>query len=352
MKIIGKIFNALGAIIAALLVPVLIALLIATPVVCGVCSLANPDKLSGLIKSIDFGEIVLSSPDLSQALEDAGVSPDAVGEILGMDIVEEFTDMYLEDVTSILSGEQTQAKLNRDSILALYDKYSDDVLELIKTYSPEPIELSDKELSEEVRTLVEEQAEEILTSLPTAEDIRISLSSSGIDTSVVADAFNFARTSLTPILIGVLVIFSLIIFALRAYHLEGTIWLGIVYTLVAVLMFSMLGSIPTLSAELENALDGTQGLSSVSGIIGDALSYAFMPFAVGYAIVGVLLIASFVLVRIYYHKKKKSECEAQPLYDAQNPIPLYVPSEREGSHFTEENAAPVSETQEQTQDGE
>ena len=64
MKIIGKIFNALGAIVAALLVPVLIALLVAVPVVSGICSVANPDKLTGLIKNIDFRAIVLSSPDL------------------------------------------------------------------------------------------------------------------------------------------------------------------------------------------------------------------------------------------------------------------------------------------------
>lgn len=347
MKIIGKILNALAAMIAALLVPVLIALLVAVPVVSGICSVANPDKLTGLIKNIDFGEIVLSSPDLSQAFEDAGVSLDAVNEILSMDMVGEFTDMYLEDVTAILSGEQSASKLNRDSILALYDKYSDDVVELVKTYSPEPINLTDKELSEEVRTLVEDQADEILTSLPTAEDIRVSLTASGVDTSMIADVFNFIRTSLTPILIGVLVIFSLIIFGLRAYHLEGTIWLGIVYTLVAVLMFSMLGNMSMLTSELEATLAGSvEGLSSVGGIVGGAVSYALMPFAVGYIIVGVFLIAAFVLVRVYYHKKKKRERELHSIAGdntlcyVQNtqPTPCYVPSEQNSEHFS--NTAP------------
>ena len=344
MKIIGKILNGLAAIIAALLVPVLVALLVAVPVVSGICSVANPDKLTSMIKNIDFGEIILSSPDLSHALESTGISADAVNEILDMDMIGELTDMYIEDVTAILSGEQLESKLNTESILAIYDKYSQEVLELVKTYAPEPIQIPDKELSEEVRTLVEEQAEQLLTSLPTAEDIRFSLSSSGIDTSMIADTFNFIRTSLTPILIGVLVIFSLLIFGLRAYHLEGTIWLGIVYTLVAILMFSMLGNIAIVSSELESALSTSiEGLSSIGVILGDAIGYSLMPFAIGYVIVGVLMIAAFVCVRVYYHKKKKRERELHSIAGdntlcyVQNtqPTPCYVPSEQNSEHFSD-----------------
>ena len=72
MKIILKILNALGAFLASLLCPVLISLLITTPIVAGACALAQPKTLTGILKDVNVTELVAASPDIQQMLEDAG----------------------------------------------------------------------------------------------------------------------------------------------------------------------------------------------------------------------------------------------------------------------------------------
>ena len=137
MKIFLKILNVLGAILASALIPVLIAMLIATPIVAGVCSFLEPKTISTVIKDIDMTEIVASSPDFKTALEEAGLAAEAIDEILDMDLISDLTETYLEDVSAILSGERETSAIDRNTLLSLYDKHAEDVLEFVKNYSGE-----------------------------------------------------------------------------------------------------------------------------------------------------------------------------------------------------------------------
>ena len=135
MKIFIKILNVIGALFASVFMPILLALCIATPVVSAVCSFTHPEDITAMIKSIDMEEIVLASPDIEKALADAGVSAEAIDKILYMKIISEFTEMYIDDVTSILTGEISESAITPERILALYDKHSGEVVELIKNFN-------------------------------------------------------------------------------------------------------------------------------------------------------------------------------------------------------------------------
>ena len=358
MKIFLKTLNVIGAMLATVFMPVLLALCIATPVVSAVCSFTHPEDISAIIKSIDMKEIVLASPDLEKTLTDAGVSAEAVDKILDMEIVGEFTEMYLNDVTSILTGEQIESSITPDSILALYDKHSDEIVELIKSFAEEPITEPDSEIARQVRTLIENDVQGFVDSLPTAADIKTTIQDSGIDADMVASVFTFIQNSLVPLLIAVLVFLSLLIFGLRAYHLEGTIWLGINYTLAAVILFITVGGIDSLLALLNVGISEIAGtdMSFAGEILSGTLTRSLIPYAIAYAVTAVVMIAAFVLVRIHIAKKKKVlAAAAQPLaYGYQPPQPINVnPYSADDSQFT--TAAPAvadvsqSEAQPETQ---
>ena len=356
MKIFLKTLNVIGAMLATVFMPVLLALCIATPVVSAVCSFTHPEDISAIIKSIDMKEIVLASPDLEKTLTDAGVSAEAVDKILDMEIVGEFTEMYLNDVTSILTGEQIESSITPDSILALYDKHSDEIVELIKSFAEEPITEPDSEIARQVRTLIENDVQGFVDSLPTAADIKTTIQDSGIDADMVASVFTFIQNSLVPLLIAVLVFLSLLIFGLRAYHLEGTIWLGINYTLAAVILFITVGGIDSALSLLGVAIGEGIGtdISFIEDLISSALTRSIIPFACAYAVAAVLMIAAFVLVRIHIAKKKKAlAAAAQPLaYGYQPPQPLNVnPYSAGNSQITAQApaAADVSQTEAQTE---
>ena len=355
MKIFIKILNVIGALFASVFMPILLALCIATPVVSAVCSFTHPEDITAMIKSIDMEEIVLASPDIEKALADAGVSAEAIDKILDMKIISEFTEMYIDDVTSILTGEISESAITPERILALYDKHSGEVVELIKSFSKEPITETDSEIARQVRTLIENDVEGFLDSLPTAADIKAGISDSGIDADMVAGVFSFIQNSLVPLLIAVLVFLSLLIFGLRAYHLEGTIWLGVNYTLASVILFVTAGGIDSALSLLGVAIGEGIGtdISFIEDLISSALTRSIIPFACAYAVAAVLMIAAFVLVRIHIAKKKKVlAAAAQPLaYGYQPPQPLNVnPYSAGNSQITAQApaAADVSQTEAQT----
>lgn len=314
MKIFLKILNVLGAILASALIPVLIAMLIATPIVAGVCSFLEPKTISTVIKDIDMTEIVASSPDFKTALEEAGLAAEAIDEILDMDLISDLTETYLEDVSAILSGERETSAIDRNTLLSLYDKHAEDVLEFVKNYSGEPTDLTDEQLKTQIRSFIEENADKALEVLPDAKEltreITESVADSGVEAEDVGAALSFIRDMLVPILIGVIIFLSLLIFGLRAYHFEGTIWLGSVYVFCSGVAFIMLGASDTLRTLISEAL-GEASVISLAGSIVGTLTRKAGVFAAVYLAVGLLMIGAFVAVRIFLSKKKKAAAAEQ-----------------------------------------
>ena len=284
MKIILKILNALGAFLASLLCPVLISLLITTPIVAGACALAQPKTLTG---------------------------------ILDMEIIDEFTEMYLEDATAILSGERETSAITSEALLDLYDKHAEDILKLVKTQMDEADGKSDEELLSELRSFVEKNVNQALESLPKTEqlvgEIADSIADSIADTEMdirdIGAAFTFIQNSLIPLLIGVAALLSLIIFGLRAYHLEGTMWLGAIYLLCSGVSFAILGASDALSGIATEALSELGGGALVDSILG-TITTRSGTFGIAYLVIGVAMTGAFIAVRVFLSKKKKAALAA------------------------------------------
>lgn len=319
MKIFIKILNVLGAIFASLLLPVLIALLVATPIVSGVCSFTNVSTLTDMIKSIDLTEIAASSPDFSEMLKEAGVKPERIDEFLGADVVLEFTEIYLEDISATLSGERETSAITSETLLSLYDKHADEIVELLKEYSDEPIDIPDSEIKTELRSVIEQDADKLLESLPKASDITEAIAADGVDIDMISDAFTFIRDTLVPLLICVVAFLSLLVFGLRAYHLEGTIWLGVVYTICAFMLVSVRIASDTLSSALYTSFLELGGASIVIDPIIGTLMKNVTVYAIVYLAIGLAMIGAFVAVRIFISKKKKTAL-AENTIDGENVI--------------------------------
>ncbi len=343
MKIFIKILNIIGAVLASLLMPLLIAALIAAPVVNAVSSFSRPDDIADMIRDLDLSKI-LDTEMLGDALEQAEIPKDAVEDILKLDVVADFAQMYLEDIEAQILDGQKGTLVDTDTLLMLADKHMNDIVELVRDFAPEDTELTDTQISEEVRSFINKEAPEMLSSLPAASDIIDSLNESGIDTEMLADIFSFIQQSLMPLMYTVIVFLSLLIFGLRAYRLEGTVWLGIDYILAsAVLLLVSLGS----DSALELASLELSELSGISTLLSDMITSSINPFALAYLIIGIVFIAAFVVIRITISKRRKAKlsqsaytqqyfaqdaANANPhAYSAQNPvysnpIPYSVPS--------------------------
>lgn len=306
MKILVKILNVLGAIFASLLLPVLIALLVATPIVSGVCSFTNVSTLTDMIKSIDLTEIAADSPDFSEMLEQAGVKPERIDKFLDAEVVVEFTEIYLEDISAVLSGERETSAITSETLLSLYDKHADEIVELIKEYSDEPIDTPDDEIKTTLRSVIEQDADKLLESLPKASDITEAIAEGGVDIDTLSDVFTFIRDTLVPLLICAVALLSLLMFGLRAYHLEGTIWLGVVYTICAFMLISTRVASDTLSSSLYTSFSELGGASIVIDSIVGALMKNVTVYAIVYLVIGLAMIGAFVAVRIYIAKKREA----------------------------------------------
>ncbi len=308
MKIFWKVLRIIGAVMASLLTPVLIILLMTAPVAKSASMLVNPRSLHEIIQKIDTRELVNSAPELKDVLREAGVSASALDAVLESDIMSDFIDLYAEDMEAQLFDGQKQTSITANDLLRLAEKHMDDLVDIAREHFSDKVKgKSYSEISRDITNAVNKHAPEIIKSLSGLADIFEEL-----DPDDTKAAYLFIKGSMMALIYAAIILLSLMIFACRAYHLEGTVWLGISYSVAAVFMFL----IPAISDGILDLI----GNSASTGIISTALSVFIevcAEFAVAYVIIGVLFIAAFVAVRVMYSLKKKK---------AKHPAPAYVPA--------------------------
>ena len=292
------------AVLSSLLMPVLLVALILCPVVNAITSLTDPEAITDMIGKIDIRDLTSADPAIEMAIEKLDIPVDAIDDLLGMQLVEDFTRLYLEDAEAQLFEGQRGTRITEEKLLSILDDNMDDIVEYIREYSPKDTkDSSDAEIADEIRSLAKEKAPELVDALPPVSDIIDGISDAGIDTEIITRSYDFIKNTLMPLTYTVIVLLSLLIFGCRAYHLEGTIWLGIDYFLASIALF-----VVTLVSDGILSVIALAGVgSSLSGILSNTVG----PFAVTCLLIGIAFIGAFIAIRIFLSKRKKQRIAAQ-----------------------------------------
>lgn len=304
MKTLVKVLNVIGAIVSSLLMPALLCALIACPIANALSSLTRPEAMTDMIGKIDMGDLTSADPAIESMIDQLGIPADAIEDLLDLEIVEDFAKMYLEDAEAQLFDGQNGSSITEKKLLAMLDDNMSEVIGFIRKYSPDGVkDMSDAEIAEELHGIAQEKAPDLIEALPPVSDIMDEVSDLGVDTEFLTRTYDFVKNSLMPLIYTLIIVLSLLIFGCRAYHLEGTIWLGIDYLLAAAALFA----VSVLSDVILSVIAFADFGSSLSGILSNTVE----PFAGAYLLSGVAFVGAFIAVRIILSNKRKKSVAAQ-----------------------------------------
>ncbi len=299
MKVFLKILNVLGAIFASVLMPILLIVLLACPALNALVSVTVPENLSDMIAEIDFSA-VLSSDEIESSLEDAGISADAIEDILESEAAQEFIKFYVEDVTELLSGERKESRFTSERVLKIVNEHMDEIVDIVKDNFPDAGNDTDSEIASEIRKVITEDFDQLTAQLPDVSEIALSLESElGVDMDEINEVISFVRSMLMPLMYGVVVVLSALIFLCRAFRFKGMLWLGIGYTFASVLLFVSSIGVDGAVETLPRLFDANIDLTPFSSVFSSMIN----PFAITYVVIGLLLIGGFIAIRILFKKK-------------------------------------------------
>lgn len=299
MKALKSICNVFGILIAIVLSLVLLVFLIVSPVFSGVTSLVRSETLHGIVRQIDFSELIVADPsDPSAAI---------LGELMQTELIDEVMELYIDDVLSYLDG-STQSALTADTINSLVQTHMDELLPIMREYAGADPAIDDETLKQVIVSMFDGEA--LIEMLPSPADLGI--------TEEVIFALSLVRSNV--LLTGSIILFavlSLLIFCLRWPRFKGFMWLAVVYIIGA--LFNLTSgagvsvAIPTLVSGYEPGL---------SGVLSPVLAVLTRSFLINGAVLGVLAIVFIVIFALGRKALKKKKLAAAPAAPAASAAPV------------------------------
>ncbi len=301
-------FNVLGIIASVLISVVLVAVLITAPIWQGVSGLLNPAVLEDLVGQIDLTEIAAADPDLLTDLADAGISQEDLEAVLHSNTFDEVVSVLAKDVLQAAQGGFTTTGLNAAALQGIVDRNRTEIVTLVKQLVPEAKLFTDAQLEQLVDNMLPALSVSIVSEIDTAMlEMQTELTAQG-----VAELLRIAAgPTVMLVLVGVALVLAGLIFLCRRCRAESLIWLAV---------DSILASLPVLG--LGFALKGSGVLSLLAAEVPEATVAAPVIRAVGTSVLvggavllvlGVVLIAAFILLRDRRMKKARQTAIQPPL---------------------------------------
>ena len=301
MKILIKVLNVLGTILASLVTPILIAVMVVTPLVDLAVSLFQGDRLAELVSDIDVVEILRRDEDYEEFPAQLGMKTETFEEILRSDICQDLVEFVIEDTMEVVTGEKEKSEMSAGKLKKIFGNNMSDVANIIRRTDPASKNKTDKEIEDEIFGHIDNNFDKIYELIPSADSIAEELEENvdiGID---IRSALSMVRNDLLPMVIGILVILSLAILVGKFYRFKGFLWLGIVYLFVAVMSYVVSSSLPSiLSSAIPEASDAM-------GFVERFMLGAVNKYAVAYGMIGAALVVVYIILRLTVVGAKKTE---------------------------------------------
>lgn len=293
LDIIFKIFSILLCII---LVPTLIV----TVIVGTVSNMIKPETLVKVVQTVDVQQIIETNPDIRETLEETGVAPEVVEEVLQSNVVEEIFTAYAEDVSQYLVTGETN--FNVEQLKSILNNNKAEVQEILTSIAPEGV--SQEELNAELDKFIDEEIAPMFDqNLPKPQEITKDIPEEIIETIKI-----FNSGLVTKICLGACLVLLVLILLLRLRECSFLIWYSIVSTITAFFVVGIYSGISIVPAMLSGELPVPA--TTIQDIISVLTQNMLISFIVLFILAAVCM-TGFFLIRMFRNKRQaKKEIQA------------------------------------------
>ncbi len=302
MKVFLKILKVLGAFLASLITPLLVAALMLAPVANTVSSVFTGDFVAKLVSNIDVKEMVNTNEELKESFEKADVDPEQIEAIVKSEAFGDVLECYTEDLTEVLAGNRDESEFNTEALKEIISDNMDEIVSAVKGNVDAVKDMTDKEIEDDILKAIDESGEEIVGMLPKAEDMQ-ELARDIPGASNIGGTVRFIQKSLMPAVYGVIAGLALLIFLFRIHKFNGLLWDGIIFTGCSILTFVIAFGMKGIIESIEGSIGG--GIADAIAPFMSTFEGIFLPFAIAYAIIGVLFIGGFIALCVLRRSKQK-----------------------------------------------
>lgn len=325
MKALKTILNVFGIIFAVILSIALLATLIVAPVISAGTNFITPKSIQDVITSIDYEEIITeTAPEISETIENVGLPTEMLTEVLDSDATEDLIEIYVGGIKAVVAGDENYEGLTAESIINIANENIDELADIAIKHLPDDklaamgsTEVVKEQISNVIISEVEKGADKIATALPDVKE----MVEQNADKETLETIRYILNGTVSIVLWVTVVILSLLVFGCRWPRFKGFMWLGVVYFLATITSFTIGGLVKgaLFTAFVAENFIASQILSPALSVIVGHINL------IGFIFLGItaLLIAAFVVGRVYLSKRKveviEGEVPADSIFEEQLP---------------------------------
>ena len=371
-----KALNVFGIIFAWILSIALVVMLVAAPLALSTLSLLDTENIVEMASSAildnnksaaaqekvvlqnlsaETETVVEEKPEnaaggILQVLLGDDVSEEMLNKVLTSDAMTELLGAYTEDFANVVAGKNKEKEFTPELLVEVVQENLDEIVEIVEASGTPLTDEEKQQLKTQIGTAVEDKAEEIVAAMPTPEELKESLVD-GNKERELAFTILAEKNQIKGTIVGIIVVLSVLIFALRYPGLRGMRWLstdlftaGGFNVLICVVLGIASSAVKGVTAGM-NAIEGT----AVDGIIGMLLSQLTKGVIIRTVIIfvaAIALLVGYILLKPFVKRKKAAKAETPAAEEvipetvpAFEPVPVAVEQEVAVEEFAEESVA-------------
>ncbi len=334
-KVMKKVGNICGIILAWLLSIVLVVMLTVTPMALSALSLLNANVITDVVIDIfmdmvdrekkadaDYQlanltqtsqitdklpediqeeipeEIPQTSGGIAGLLEEylrMPVTAQQVELVMNSNVVREILTIYTGDLTNVLTGKETVSALDTNKIKAIVNDNMDEVVQIVKELKPDITEKDLEELKTAITKVVDERADELVQMIPKPEEIKEMIIEQAPEIGIVLKILE-KKNVIAWALVGVIALLCVLIFLCRLSGFRGFRWLA-VDMFVGGGINALLGLVLLIGTPVVVKMVPDSALNSVVGNILQAFDLALLVRAGIILVAGGVLLAAYILIK-------------------------------------------------------
>lgn len=256
---------------------------------------ADNNAASGLLQGI-------------QGIVGDNVSEEMLNKVLTSDAMSELLRAYTKDLTNVIVGKDGEKQFTPELLVEVVQDNLDEIVEIVEESGMSLTDEQKSQFKSQLQTAVEDNAEKIVENIPTAEEVKESLIDDNKEIEI-ALAILAKKNEIKGTIVGMIVLISALIFALRYPGFRGLRWLSTNlftaggFNAIVCLVMGMASSAYKGVTEGVNAIAGT----AVDGIIGMLLSQLAKGVIIRTVVIfvaAIALLVGYILLKMFVRKKR------------------------------------------------
>ena len=221
MDAFKKVLNVFGIIFGVIFSFALIGSLVVAPALSGANNFFKTENLKKMVNEIDFSVIVA---DTMGGMSDE--DSEMMDVLFEEGIMDEFLELYVEDLFAALDGDSATRKLTAESVLEIFENHMDVFVNMTKAQMDEETlqYVTDQEIEDMLRESLAEEAEGMAQSFPSLQDM-------GLNAEALNVIGMFRDGLVATVGIVLVSVFAVIVLICQFPRFKSFMWLGVDFIL-------------------------------------------------------------------------------------------------------------------------